>query len=1622
MARPKQTAQSQSLPVPIVALGASVGGLEAVSDLLTNLPTTTGFAYIYIQPLGNELPEAAKPNELTNPAGADSLLASLSQITAMPVVAVSDKQPVQPNHVYVILANGTVTVEIIDGILTESKRRLVGGPADEMPIDRFFMALADRQRDGAIAVLLSGTTSDGTLGLRAIRAAGGITFAQDETARFHSMPRSAITEGVVDKVLSPTDIARELERLSRKFDTFREATGADVLEKLGTDPAEAVPDDVKEGNIDGAPLASADLVALDSTGLSEGSTPGAWEQATEEDILTIIKLLRKATGTDFSHYKMTTIRRRIIRRMLLFKFETLKEYATYLRQHPDETRLLYDDLLINVTTFFRDADTMDYLQKVLFPQLVRSKVPHDSLRIWVPACSTGQEAYSIAILLLEALGDRVTSLNIQIFATDLSERAVAKARLGAYTRGEVMDVSPTRLKRFFTKVDDHYRINKTIRDLCVFAPHNLLKDPPFSRLDLVSCRNLLIYLDGQLQRKAIATFHYALNPTGYLLLGKSETVGPSSPFFSTVETNYKLYTRKNDVAGRALFEMNTRAALTRSTQLQPSPPDTGSPDASSETAGGQANQSTTGRTRLTQTARTMKSNRPVNNLDKAVDSLLNQYIPSSVVVNEDLDILQFRGSTGLFLEPSPGRASLNLLKMARPALTFELRNIVHKAGQLGTPVRRSGLEIKIKDKIQYVAIEAVPFSTDADERLYLIVFEEVTAIVAAENDAADARSRRIRQLEDELATLREDIRSLIEDQEAAHEEQQSANEEIISSNEELQSINEELETSKEEIESTNEELLTINQELQVRNDQLSEANAFAEVIFSTIREATLVLTPDLRVKSANSVFYTLFGLNESETEGRLIYEIAGRQWDIPQLRSLLTDVAIRDHYVQGFELSYQFPDVGQKILSLNARRVVRQQEAILLAIEDITEHRRSQRLIEEREAWFHQIADNAPTLIWVAGPSGQYTFLNKVWLEYTGYAEASTNPEGWLPMIHPDDRSNYEQTYQICLMGRQPFKIEYRLRRHDGEYHWMLESAQPIFAPDGSFTGFIGTGADVQGQKELNAELDRLVADRTSELTQTNARLVESKDQLQSVLNGVPASITLMEAVLPPDDPTAGPVDFTTAAFNQRAQELIGESPEAMRTRSILETNPEFRDNGLFDTFTSVYKTGQAAYREMAFVSQGQERCLAFYVTPQVDSRGVVVTALDITDRKEAEQQVHQTAEVLQAVLDSSPASIGMLKAIRADDNNRIVNFCVAAGNQRFAELVNFPIPELSDLSLDHLVQFLWQDDTLNRLAHVVETGEPFYVEQQNPTVGWLALSVTKQDDGVVITGLDITDLKLIQQQREELLNQVRQSSDTVSQLATLQQQVHARGELLRTSSHDLRGSLAVIQGAADLLNFADSDEERTQMLEMIQRNARETTRLITELLDLARLESGQQLVQIAPFDAAELLTKLGENVRPIVEGKGLYLSISGEDQLAVEGDSLNVLRIAQNIVLNAIKYTPEGGITLSWGSTEPNEWYVSIQDTGPGMDQALVSRLTAPTDPVDINEQVNADVSQSVESFLSNKHPLASTPGEGIGLFIVRQLCILLSGRLFVESHPDQGSVFRIVLPRNYPTTNRNT
>jgi two-component system CheB/CheR fusion protein len=859
---------------PVVAIGASAGGLEAVTQLLQSLPTDTGMAFIYVQHL--------------SPDHKSFLTALLSKLTLMEVQEAKNKMFIEPDHFYVIPPDKEMAM--LDGHIKLMPRRK--DRVANLPIDTFFCSLAATHKKGAIGIILSGSANDGTRGLSSIKEGGGLTFAQDDSAKFGSMPESAIASGAVDFVLSPKEIAHELTRLSKQ----------DYVKREGLEVG-------KENEI-------------------EDSHP---------HLNVILTLLHKETGVDFSHYKMATIKRRILRRLMLHKIKTLSEYAALMEKKRDEINILYQDLLINVTGFFRDNDAHQYLKTTLFPRILKSKAKGEALRIWIPACSTGEEVYSIAMTLLEIQRSRPAGIPVQIFATDLSEKAIAKARAGEYTQHELKSVSPKRLQRFYTKSGHNYRISKVVRDMCVFAVHNILRDPPFSRLDFVSCCNLFIYLDAAAQKKVLATFHYALLAEGYLMLAKSETVGASAPLFTKIDSKIKIYSRNKTSDGRSLPDLKRRSLITLTGKALPPP---------------------------------LIKNKmlPDNGLDGTVDSLLlSRYVPASVVINHAMEILLFRGATNLYLRPS-GKASLNILKLISPDVTFELRQAISKVIKTKLPVRRAGIEMKWDGAVRVINIEVVPVTVASDEPLLLVLFtepERVETLLPHDKGAHPkngrgkhilipngtlAKDRKIETLKKELLATRGDMHSFAEEQAVFNEELQTANEEIVSSNEELQSVNEELETSKEEIETANEELITTNQELQTRNDLLNESYDYSEAIISTLHEPMIILDKDLRVKSANESFYSSFRVTKEETERTLLYDLGNKQWNLPRLRELLEDIIPRNTHFHDFEVTHAFHGIGEKIMLLNARKILQKthgEQLILLAINDITERSLLQRKEKE---------------------------------------------------------------------------------------------------------------------------------------------------------------------------------------------------------------------------------------------------------------------------------------------------------------------------------------------------------------------------------------------------------------------------------------------------------------------------------------------------------------------------------------------------------------------------------------------------------------------------------------------------------------------------------------------------
>ena len=980
---PKKTkaVASADKSVLVIAIGASAGGLEAFTQFLSRLPADTGFGYVLVQHL--------------DPTHESILAELLARGAHIPVLQAIDRQLVEPDHAYVIPPDTEMTMT--DGHLRLAPRK-IGGPARS--IDVFFRSIADVHGSHSIGVVLSGTGSDGASGIEAIKAAGGITFAQDpESATQDGMPRAAAATGCVDFVMPPAEIAAQLARISRNEYPHRH-------------------DDTS-------------------------SSPQA-----VDPLAPIFDAIQQRTGVDFAQYKIGTVQRRILRRMALSNIDALPDYIQRLRGDTAEVDTLYGDLLISVTSFFRQPDLFTFLSECVFPDMLKRREPSGAIRVWVPGCATGQEAYSVAIVLIESLGHAPSATPIQVFGTDLSKSAITLARAGLYPHSIEADVSPERLRRFFVKEAHGYRVDKSIRELCIFAPQNIASDPPFSQLDLVSCRNVLIYLQPALHKRILAVFHYALKPAGILVLGNSESIDGAPEMFSPINKKLRVYARHATLGRPPYFDF-PRSHKTRTPQTVPS----------------------------------IAPARPqsVQEVQRAADQIvLGSYAPTGVVIDDELQVLQFRGQTGAYLEPAAGTASFDLMGMVRHDLRAALRAAIRSAVDKGGIVRAEGIPTRIAASVRYVDIEVIPFKVISSEaQLFVVLFEDVDHATAMQRRA---RQRRVRRrgpeksnefrgdgsasgsLNQELDAATRRLHEIGEEHGLAIGELQIANEEVQSTNEELQSTNEELETAKEELQSANEELATLNDELRGRNGELGSLNddltdlrirryttgaerlmnivptdvgrrigdrkanvdvaalenlitevidtrdvrerevrdihgrwysmlvrpyrtatdivsgavivfqdidarqhhvqqvdaarRYANAIVETVREPLLVLDPALRVQRANRAFYEMFRTSAAETESHALFELGDGQWDIPALRALRDDRMSDGVLFTGLEFEHAFPTIGRRAVLLSARHIVLDDGGdplLLLAIEDITARRdfeRRGRFLTEAAAAF----------------------------------------------------------------------------------------------------------------------------------------------------------------------------------------------------------------------------------------------------------------------------------------------------------------------------------------------------------------------------------------------------------------------------------------------------------------------------------------------------------------------------------------------------------------------------------------------------------------------------------------------------------------------------------------------
>jgi two-component system, chemotaxis family, CheB/CheR fusion protein len=963
-----KSAEDTQKTLPIVGIGASAGGLKAFEQFFENMPPDNGIGFVLIPHL--------------DPGHVSMLPDLLRKHCQMPVLQAQDSMTVRGDCVHVIPPNREMV--IMHGKL------LLKAPSEprglRLPINTFFRSLAEDQKDMAICVILSGNGTDGTLGLKAIKAETGMAMVQDpSSAEYDGMPRSAIETGMVDYILTPDKMGAHLVAFFKHQISRRVAGYVSGVDRL------------------------------------------------PESLQKIFHLLRTTTGHDFTYYKKNTICRRIERRMGVHEIERVADYVSYLEHNPQEVAILFKEILIGVTNFFRDPKAFQALSERLLADVLAEKPRDYSVRVWVPGCSSGEEVYSIAIILRECMDKLKKNFKVQIFGTDIDTDGIDTARAGLYPASIVSDVTPERLKRFFVAEGDSLRIKKEIREMAVFAVQDILKDPPFTKLDLLSCRNLLIYLDAELQKKLLPLFHYVLKPDGILFLGTSESVDGFTDLFSLVDKKWKLFRRRASSAAAESIVQFPTAPL----QLQGA---------------------------LSSAANQSKPKRESAIFEVAQKFLVETYAPPGVFVDANGQVVYAHGSTGKYLELAPGHASLNVIEMAREGIRHELAAAIRKAKLQKRQVSLGGLQVKTNGGSQELTLTVKPVrGSDGVGELLMIVFEDTAPkqvrLGKVKGTLSPKAVRRVSQLEQELRYSQEHLQTTIEELETSNEELKSSNEEMQSTNEELQSTNEELESSKEELQSLNEELVTVNAELQGKIEELSRANDDMRNLLDSTRIATIFLDRDLRIQrftsettriinlipsdvgrpinhivsnleddalfenaqqvidslvarertvrtkegrlylsrimpyrtldnvidgvvitftditeetmsrnarnlaegivesvrdplvvldekflviAANSSFYAFFRATPDDTIGKSFFELGNAQWNIPKLRDLLEQILPQNKQINEFIVEHNFPVIGHKKMSIDALRVRREgmaTETLLLTIKDITEPR-----------------------------------------------------------------------------------------------------------------------------------------------------------------------------------------------------------------------------------------------------------------------------------------------------------------------------------------------------------------------------------------------------------------------------------------------------------------------------------------------------------------------------------------------------------------------------------------------------------------------------------------------------------------------------------------------------------
>ncbi|ACU61102.1 CheR family methyltransferase [Chitinophaga pinensis] len=1284
-----------------------------------------------------------------------------------------------------------------------------------------------------------------------------------------------------------------------------------------------------------------------------GSVPNA-------ALKSILAILSEFSGVDFLQYKISTITRRLQRRMSLVNIQRFEEYLTFIKDNENEQNIVYADLLIHVSSFFRDEGSFEYLLRFILPQVVRSaREKEEQVRIWVAGCATGEEAYSIAMCLYELMGDDHFASNVKIFATDLSEAVIATARKAFYTASQVAGVSPERLERFFVEVDQGYEISGVIRDACVFACHNMLTDPPFAKLNLISCRNVLIYMQPVLQKKMLSIFNYALKDRGFLWLGKSET-NRSPDLFEMPSKKTKIYLKKN------VDKWTLRSAFPTNKKIKHMTP-------------------------------SFDQERDENvDAQKAADSIiLSMYAPSAVLLNEKLDIVEFRGVTMQFFEHGPGKASLNILKLAHRDLVHSLRSALSQAQSTKRNVRKDGLTITTASGTLNVSFEIVPIS-NLHENYFLVIFNnqqndlvgnEIAAKRVDVTETADEQNLRIFQLEREVQRYKEELRAVAEAYEATNEELQSANEE-------LKSLNEELEVSQEELQVINDELSTRNNDLLERNNQLNNARLYAESIVNTVHESLLILDTNIRVVSANASFYRSFKMERKETEGKLLYELGNKQWNTSDLRSLMENLLTSRTPFANYELTYKSTGNGTRTIMMNGQLITSQdlkEELILIAIEDITEVReareriaRKQEVVRNNEERLRLALEGTRTGTWDFNPLSKELVLSDRSRELFGItALMPLDFDSFLKVIHPADAAAAQGRIYAALAGKDngQINVDFRINISEEKVNWISCKAQVFFDDHNTAVRVLGVVTDVTESKQFEKHLQE-VNDRLNFALQTGRLGSWELDLTSGVIHGneqfksnyglaSQAGFTyekLLAMILPEDV--------------RRAEEAL---QHALSNRMLYVE--EYRIRWTDSSVHWIAATGQGVYEEDGSVKK------------------MIGVTMDITERKLAQLHLQQSEAYFRMIADTAPAMIWI-----AEKDGSFSFF-----NKAWQKYTGRSLDQNKDNGWYDIMHPEDTDKWKINFSRSSRDRKNFYSEfrlkRHDGTYHWLACSgiprFNSQDEFVGFIGActDIDDQKMVE---DALERKVRERTIALEDAnANLSKRNHELEQFVFITSHDLQEPLRKIRLFADMLESVKPGTptkiDTAQYLRKVKQSAIRMSDLIRDLIAYSRLELGENA--FLPVDLNQIVVNVIEDFELLIRDKNAKIDIT--ELPVIDAVPLQMNQLFYNLIGNALKFSIPNGecrITITANKISDSELNdLPLLPKGPGYYRIIVA-----DNGIGFN-QTYADKLFVIFQRLNQKEKFEGT---GIGLALCRKIMDIHNGDIQAFGVEQQGAAFHIIIP----------